>query len=153
MIYFLLCLLVSVLATGAVLLYFWTLESTKISSVSIIRSFGAFFSEKNTDYFKNGFILHILGGIFFGLLYILLFRILPIPEEGRYTFMYAIVGMGMGFNHGMLDTLALSVLFPKHHPVEQYKKAGLEIAIFHGLGLIPFGFLMGILYKIFLADA
>ena len=151
MIYFLLCLLVSFLATAGLLLYCWMLETTKISSVSIIRSFGSLFSEKKKNFFKNGILFHLVGGFFFGLLYILLFRILPIPDEGRYTFMYAILGMGMGFNHGMLDTLVLSVMFPKHHPVEQYKKAGLEIAIFHGVGLIPYGLFMGILFKLFLA--
>lgn len=152
MAYFSLCVLVSVLATVFLLTYLWALEKTKIASVSIIRSFGSLFSQDKKAYFKSGIIFHLACGFFFGLLYIFLFRILPIPGWGRYTFMYGVVGMGMGFNHGMLDALVLSILLPKHHPIDSYKKAGLETAILHGIGLIPYGLVIGILFKIFLAE-
>lgn len=148
---FVLSLLVSFLATMGLISFYKLIAVIHASTLDPVPVLGAFLTQGKKFTYPAGVFLHVLGGIFFGLLYIFMFQMLPLPDWGHYTFVYAVVGMAMGFNHGMLDTLIFSIVLTRFHPLEQFRKRGLEIAIVHGVALIPYGFLIGVLYKVLLA--
>lgn len=142
-------LLICLISTSFLLFCYWCLYRFKIVKVDLVRFFGSAFTENDRLAYRYGLFIHTLGGVFFGCLYILMFYLIPLPSE-NHNFVYPALGFSMGFNHGMIDSLALSIFIPRFS--SRYKELGLHIAIFHGLALIPYGLFIGVLFKHFIAN-
>jgi hypothetical protein len=148
--YLLTCVGIGVIATLVMTFFLWTVTYLKLCNVNMVKAIGSWFTLKEETALLPGMIAHLSAGIVFCFVYVFAFSILPNPEDE--TFIYAILGAGMGFVHGIVVALALVVLVAEHHPLPKFQKAGMKVAAYHFMAHILYGLTIGSLY-IWILDA
>jgi hypothetical protein len=133
---------VGVLATIVMLVFFEIIRKT--TSVDVIRSLGAMFTQNEDNAFVPGVVLSLVYGIIFSYIYVLIFSFIPRLAVGNPAVVRAALGMGLGFNHGMIAALATG-MFLSIHPVEKFRSQRIGIAIVNAFGHIIYGIIVGIL--------
>ena len=127
---------------GYAMTYFMRSVSDAFSKrVDMIRALGSYFDGNLEKADRRGRIIHSLSGIFFGILYFLIFDAI-----GALVFPYALfLGIGFGFFHGLLMSYLLMFYASEKHPIEDYRNATLEEGLLHLVGHIIFGGVAGLL--------
>lgn len=136
------------LSTVIMLLFFELLKLTKIFKVDIIRAVGSFILQKEAHSYLLGAFLHLFYGTLCGYIYIFIFSTVPVPDLSKYGAVYTILGVGLGFNHGMIVALIFSIFFTQYHQVIKFRKAGFGVAVYQAVGHIVYGLALGVLYRI-----
>ena len=83
--------------------------------------------------------MHFTAGIIFAFLYVVFLSLFSLGSVGAY------IGMGAmtGVFHGLVVSFLIVVLVAEHHPIEQFQKAGAEVAVAHLVGHIIYGLIVG----------
>ena len=69
-----------------------------------------------------------------------------LPNPGKETYIYWVLGGGIGFVHGIVVALGLVIMVAENHPLPKFQKAGFKVAFYHFLAHIIYGVTVGILY-------
>jgi len=109
--------------------------------VDMVLALGSFFTGRKEGADRIGGLIHFGSGIFFGLIYGLVFSALGIFD------LPAIfgVGIGIGFLHGMGMAYVLMIYMAERHPLSEFRKAPIVIGAVHLAGHIAFGAVVGLM--------
>ncbi len=131
--------LAGVIGTAGMSIALWGISHTGIANAAMIRAIGSLFTRSYEDSFGLGLTVHFIVGIILAFIYIALISLFE-PESLAGAIAYG--GM-IGLAHGVAFGFLLVVAVAEHHPLEQFRKAGLEVAIAHLIGHVVYGVLVG----------
>lgn len=136
---FILTALAGIVGTAGMSLVLWGISQTGLANAAMIRAIGSMFTRSYEDSLGPGFVVHFIAGIIIAFIYVALISLLA-PESLAGTIAYG--GM-IGLAHGVAFGFLLVVAVAEHHPLEQFRRAGLEVAIAHLIGHVIYGVLVG----------
>ena len=110
------------------------------ANADMIRAIGSIYTRSYELSFWPGLITHYCAGTVFALAYALLVGLAPVSSTDGIIF----VGLGVGLFHGMVVGITLAVAVSEHHPVEQFRQAGLGVVLSHIVGHVFYGFAVGL---------
>ena len=131
--------LAGVIGTAGMSLALWGISRTGMANAAMIRAIGSMFTGSYEDSFGPGLVVHFIAGIIIAFIYVALISLLA-PGSLAGTIAYG--GM-IGLAHGVAFGFLLVVSVAEHHPLEQFRRAGLEVAIAHLIGHVIYGVLVG----------
>jgi len=108
-------------------------------SVNMIKALGSFYTGNLEGAERLGTLIHIASGLFFGLLYGLIF----LAANMAYLPQSMFLGLGFGLLHGIIVCYALMIYMGERHPLDQYRNVTLQVGIIHLLGHLIFGIMVG----------
>lgn len=137
---FLLTIVAGIVGTVGMSLAMWIITKSGIANAAMIRAIGSLFTKSYDNSFGPGLVIHFISGIFFAFLYVILISIFA-P-----TSVAAAIGTGamIGVFHGVAFGFLLVITVAEHHPLEQFRNAGFEVAIAHFVGHVIYGILVGL---------
>ena len=137
---FILTILAGIVGTAGMSLAMWAITNYGIANAAMIRAIGSLFTKSYENSFGPGLTMHFISGILFAFLYVILISIFaPSSVAG------AIATGGMiGVFHGVAFAFLLVIMVAEHHPIEQFRNAGFEVAIAHLIGHVIYGILVGL---------
>ncbi len=117
----------------------WGISYAGIAHAPMIRAIGSLFTRSYEDSFGLGLTVHFIVGIILAFIYIALISLLePATLAGAIAY-----GGMIGLAHGVAFGFLLVVAVAEHHPLERFRKAGLEVATAHLIGHVIYGVLVG----------
>ena len=132
--------LAGVIGTAGMSILMWGVTRSGIANAAMIRAIGSLFTQTYEDSFRPGLVAHFVVGIIIAFVYIALISLFaPTSLAGT----IALGGM-IGFAHGIAFGFTLVVAVAEHHPLEQFRNVGLEVAVAHLLGHVVYGVLVGL---------
>lgn len=137
---FLLTIFAGLVGTAGMSLAMWIITISGIANAAMIRAIGSLFTKSYDNSFGPGLVVHFISGILFAFLYVILITIFA-P-----TSLAAAIGTGamIGVFHGVAFAFLLVITVAEHHPLEQFRNAGFEVAIAHFVGHVIYGLLVGL---------
>lgn len=110
-------------------------------SADMVRALGSYFTGGLENATRVGTWIHGLAGVVFGMIYFAIMH-----SIGALVFPKAILlGLGLGFAHGLITSYALMIYASNRHPMEDYRKATIQEGVVHMFGHIIFGAVIGVL--------
>jgi hypothetical protein len=106
----------------------------------MIVAVGSMFTKTRENSFQVGLILHTLSAVVFGQLYTVLLIGLELSAWPYALF----AGAGMGVFHGLVVSLALCWVVADQHPLEEFRRAGVSVALTHFVGHVAYGAAVGL---------
>ncbi|MEM7009063.1 MAG: DUF6789 family protein [Thermodesulfobacteriota bacterium] len=136
---FLTTIAAGIVGTTGMSLVMWFITSTGLANAAMIRAIGSMFTKSYENALGPGLLLHYISGILFAFLYVLLISLLS-PDS-----LVGAIGAGamIGIFHGVAFAFLLVIMVAEHHPIEQFRNAGFEVAIAHLVGHLVYGLLVG----------
>ncbi|MGH7851109.1 MAG: hypothetical protein ACREOP_12495 [Thermodesulfobacteriota bacterium] len=131
--------LAGVIGTAGMSIALWGVSHAGIANAAMIRAIGSLFTRSYDDSFGLGLTVHFIVGIILAFVYIALISLFE-PESLAGAIAYG--GM-IGLAHGVAFGFTLVVAVAEHHPLERFRKAGLEVATAHLIGHVIYGVLVG----------
>ncbi|WP_309386129.1 hypothetical protein [Cerasicoccus frondis] len=127
------------LATAAFsgLLYFF--ERTNITQGNMIVALGSLLTHSRERAAQVGLIIHLVSGIFFGLIYTWALMAIGAQSFGA---VFLLGGM-FGVLHGAVVAVGLVASISDFHPLPEYRKATWVVGFTHGLAHVVYGLVMG----------
>src|SRR5215217_8634267 len=128
------------LGTTAMTALLWLLTGFRIADVDMVRAIGSLITRSLHKALLPGLLVHFGAGILFSYAYA---YCLSIPTQST---MEGYTGLGafLGFMHGLVVSIALIVLVAEHHPLQRFKKAGFQVALYHLLAHVLYGAVVGL---------
>lgn len=137
---FIITILAGIIGTAGMSILLWVITRTGIANAAMIRAIGSIFTKSYTESFGPGLAVHFIVGIIIAFIYVALISLFaPTSIAGA----IALGGM-IGVFHGVAFGFVLVIAVAEHHPLEQFRKAGFEVAIAHFLGHVIYGLLVGL---------
>jgi len=135
----LIIILSGILGTGGMSLVMWLITRSGLANADMVRAVGSIYTRSYENALIPGFIMHFAAGIIFAFLYVVFLSLFSLGSVGAY------IGMGAmtGVFHGLVVSFLIVVLVAEHHPIEQFQKAGSEVAVAHLVGHIIYGLIVG----------
>lgn len=137
---FIFTIVAGIVGTIGMSLSMWLITKSGIANAGMIRAIGSMFTRSYEGSFGPGLVVHLISGVFFAFLYVILISILA-PTSVAATIA---TGAMIGVFHGVAFGFLLVVTVAEHHPLEQFRSAGLEVAIAHFAGHVIYGLLIGL---------
>jgi hypothetical protein len=106
----------------------------------MIVAVGSLFTKTRETAFPVGLILHTLSAVVFGQIYTVLLIGLELSAWPSAFF----AGVGFGVFHGLIVSLALCWVVADQHPLEEFRRAGVSVALTHFIGHIAYGAVVGL---------
>lgn len=106
----------------------------------MILAVGSLFTKSRETGFQVGLILHGLSAVVFGQIYTVL--LIGLELSAWPSAFYA--GVGFGVFHGLIVSLALCWVVADQHPLEEFRRAGVSVALTHFVGHIAYGAVVGL---------
>ncbi len=132
-------MLSGLVGTAGMTIVMWLITRSGLAHADMIRAIGSIFTRSYEDSVIPGIIVHFGVGMIIAFFYVLIISILDPVSTIK------IVGAGamIGIFHGVTFSFLLVVAVAEHHPIEQFKTAGSEVAVAHLAGHIVYGLLVG----------
>jgi len=141
---FMLTCLVGVAATSLMTFTLYFFHWQGFANGDMVRALGSLITKKYENSVGPGLIIHFLGGIFFALLYVSVWKMFPELADGGVA-RYIQLGAFCGFAQGLITSMSLVVFVAEYHPLQQFRVAGVKVALVHLLGHVVFGGAVGAL--------
>jgi len=132
-------ILSGILGTSGMSLVMWLITRSGLANADMIGAVGSIYTRSSENALLPGIIMHFTAGIIFAFLYVVFLSLFSLGSVGAY------IGMGAmtGVFHGLVVSFLIVVLVAEHHPIEQFQKAGAEVAVAHLFGHIIYGLIVG----------
>ncbi|MEO0794890.1 MAG: hypothetical protein AAFX93_07005 [Verrucomicrobiota bacterium] len=132
--------LAGLLATAAFsgLLFFF--ERTGITKGNMVVALGSLLTHSRPRAAQVGLMIHLVSGIFFGLLYTWAFMAIGISSVGGLL----LLGILFGILHGTIVAVGLVASVSDFHPLPEFRNATWTVGFSHGLAHIAYGAVMGV---------
>lgn len=128
-----------VLAGVAMEVVLWALGRAGWAKADMIVALGGLLTRSRESAWRVGAIVHAAAAIGFAVLYTLL--MLKLGYTAMPTSM--MLGLGVGFVHGLIVSLGLVWVVAEQHPLEEFSEAGLAIGLSHIVGHVVYGGVVG----------
>ncbi|MCI0454478.1 MAG: hypothetical protein L0Y68_05735 [Candidatus Dadabacteria bacterium] len=135
----LIIILSGILGTSGMSLVMWLITRSGLANADMVRAVGSIYTRSYNNALLPGVIMHFTAGIIFAFLYVAFLSIFSLSSVGSYIGIGAMIGVF----HGLVVSFLLVVLVAEHHPLEQFQKAGSEVAVAHMVGHIIYGLIVG----------
>ena len=137
LVYILVC---GVIGTSAMTSVMWLITKKGLANADMVRAIGSIFSGKENA-LSTGMTIHYVVGAVVAFIYLALISLFqPVSLLG-----YAVTGTAIGIFHGVAFAFILVVVVAEHHPQEEFRNAGIEVALAHLAGHIVYGLVVGII--------
>jgi len=134
-------ILAGIAGTSGMTLFMYLITRSGLSNADMVRAIGSKLTQSLQSAFAVGIILHFVSGIIFAMLYTLAFNFLGL--HGVMPLLGA--GLGFGFLHGFVLSFILVTTVAEHHPLPEFRDAGLGVAVAHLVGHVVYGALVGMI--------
>ena len=133
-------MIVGILATSIMTLFLYLVRALKIADTDMLSAIGTLVT-RNTEHNSRaiGLIIHAIAGIIFAFVYLIAAASLGF-EPGR-DFIY--FGTIIGFAHGVIFSMVMTILVAEHHPIERFREKGFSVVAAHAIAHIIYGFSIG----------
>ncbi|MEJ2637522.1 MAG: hypothetical protein P8184_19815 [Calditrichia bacterium] len=135
-------ILVSIMAglfgTGGMTLLLWAFDKSGWARADMVRALGSYATRSYQKSLQPGLLIHFAAGIPFAMFYIYVLSHLNLSS----VLAFMIGGGVIGFVHGFAFSFVL-VILAEHHPVDEFKEAGFEVALAHFTAHVFYGLLVG----------
>lgn len=118
----------------------WFIHRSGWANADMTRALGSLITRRYENSLLPGLALNFAGGCVFAVGYLLVLRSLNLQTMGASL----AVGTAMGTFHGATMSFVLMALVADTHPVERFRKAGVEVAAAHVVGHVAYGMGVGL---------
>ena len=127
------------IGTGGMTLVMWLIHKSGMANADMVRAIGSLFSRNLDESLAPGLIIHFIIGSLIAFIYVILISLF------HPTSVAATIGTGamIGIFHGVAFSFLLVIAVAEHHPLEEFRIAGLEVALSHLVGHVVYGLLVG----------
>lgn len=132
-------ILAGAVGTTAMVLVTFAMRRLRIADADMVGAIGSLLTRSERKARGLGFALHYAMGIFFAGLYVALIALAPIPTRGAAVMLAGFAGLV----HGIWIGLFLTIAVAEHHPVEKFRRSGIDVAIAHAAGHVFYGLGVG----------
>ena len=132
-------IIAGIVGTTGMSIVLWAITRSGIANASMIRAIGSIFTGSYDNSFGPGLIANFIAGIFIAFAYTLLISLFsPVSIA-------AAIGAGamIGVFHGVAFGFILVIAVAEHHPLEQFRDVGFQVALSHFVGHVVYGILVG----------
>lgn len=129
------------IATLGMSVVMYAIHATGLANADMVRALGSLITKSKQKAMGAGFITHIISGIMFAFPYALI--ISAFPQTGIIGPLA--LGALLGLFHGFVFSFMMIALVAENHPLEEYRDAGVSVAVAHILGHIAYGMLVGLM--------
>ena len=106
------------------------------ANADMIRALGSLITRSRDNALGWGLAIHFVSGMLFAIPYAIVLS----AFGGKGAIITLGLGVLMGLAHGIVMSLLLLAAVSEKHPLEQFQKAGFEVAVAHILGHVAYGF-------------
>jgi hypothetical protein len=133
-------LVAGVLGGVAMELVLWLIGRVGWAKADMLVALGSMVTKSRENAWQVGAVLHTISAIGFAMVYTLLltrtgFTHLPLSM---------MLGLGVGFVHGLIVSLALVWIVAERHPLAEFNEATLAIGLSHLVGHVAYGGVVGL---------
>jgi uncharacterized membrane protein YagU involved in acid resistance len=134
-----LTIIAGLIGTGGMTLAMWLIQKSGMANADMVRAIGSIFTRNLDESLTPGLIIHFIIGSLIAFIYVILISLF------HPTSVAATIGTGamIGLFHGVAFSFLLVIAVAEHHPIEQFRNAGLEVALAHLVGHVIYGLLVG----------
>jgi len=132
-------IIAGLLGTAGMTFVMWLIHRAGIANADMVRAIGSMFTSSIEDALTPGVIIHFIAGSIIAFFYVILISLFG-P-----TSVAATIGTGamIGLFHGVTFSFLLIIAVAEHHPIEEFRDAGFEVAISHLVGHVIYGLIVG----------
>ncbi|MEO6003206.1 MAG: hypothetical protein ABIZ04_09455 [Opitutus sp.] len=138
--YLLTSLVAGAVGGSAMLLAMGLMTRGGLARGNMIVALGGMVTKSRDSAFRVGLMLHTLSAFGFAMVYAMLMLWLGATELPNSLK----IGLGAGFVHGLIVSLALVWVVAEEHPFEEYNEAGLAVGLSHLVGHVVYGAVVGL---------
>lgn len=132
------------LGAGAMELTMWLITRSGWAKGNMIVALGSLLTKSRENAHHVGAVVHGMSAVVFSVCYTLLMFAVGLTALPAAL----MLGLGVGFLHGMLVSLMLVWVVAERHPLEEFKEADLAIGLSHLAGHVAFGGMVGLIVGI-----
>ncbi len=132
------------IGTGVMTLFMTGLTKSGATNARMVYAVGALLTRSGDRAVLVGSIVHLLSGVTFGLIYTLILMGVAAagsPGLGHMVF----TGLLVGLVHGVMVSFFLVASVADQHPLDEFKEAGMAVALAHAAGHVLYGLTIGVL--------
>ena len=134
------CLVAGVLGAAAMVATMALISRFGWARGSMIVALGGLVTKERFGAARVGAVVHTISALVFSAIYVGL--MLRVGASGLVATL--MLGIGIGFLHGMVVSLLLVWIIAEHHPLAEFQDADLAIGLSHLAGHVAFGAMVGI---------
>ncbi|MEE9251818.1 MAG: DUF6789 family protein [Thermodesulfobacteriota bacterium] len=123
------------LGTGAMSVFMWLIHRLGWANADMIRAIGSIFTKSYDNALVPGFVAHFIVGVVIAFGYVAFTNLFSISS----FLAFLVIGGMLSIFHGLVFSFLLVVMVAQHHPLEQFQKAGSEVAVAHFIGHLIYG--------------
>ena len=132
-------IIAGLVATAGMSIALWAITRSGIARAPMIRAIGSMLTGSYENSFKPGLVIHFIVGTLVAFVYALLISLFSPTSLAAYIAEGAMIGVF----HGVAFGFILVVSVAEHHPLEEFRDAGSQVAIAHFVGHVIYGILVG----------
>lgn len=134
--------LVGLLATSVMTAFLYFIHWAGFANGDMVRAIGSAITKRYDGSLWTGLAVHYVTGIIFAAIYVYILALVPPLSDGH---VIKIAGLGalLGFVHGLVVSMGLVVVVAEHHPMEQFRRAGVGVALLHLAAHVVYGGVVG----------
>src|SRR5690606_37326426 len=120
---FLITVLAGLIATSGMSILMWAITRSGIADADMIRAIGTIFRRSEKSTFTVGLVAHYIVGVVIAFAYVALISVIG------YSSVAGAIGLGclISVAHGVAFGFVLVIAVAEHHPMERFRKAGMEV--------------------------
>ena len=118
----------------------WLIARAGLVRGDMILALGSLVTKSRDNAYRVGLMVHVTAAIGFAFVYTLLMVTLGYTGMP----MSLMLGLGVGTLHGILVSLMLVWVVADQHPLEEFRRAGVSVALTHFIGHIAYGAVVGL---------
>lgn len=118
----------------------WFIHRSGWANADMSRALGSLITRRYENSLLPGMAIHFTVGCLFAVGYMFVFRSLDLHSMRASI----AVGTALGAFHGAAMSFILMALVAETHPVERFRKAGVEVAAAHVVGHLAYGMGVGL---------
>ena len=132
-------IIAGIVGTAGMSIVLWAITRSGVANANMVRAIGSMFTGSYDNSFPPGLITHFIVGILVAFVYALLISLFSPTSIAAYIGAGAMIGVFHGVAFGFILVIAVA----EHHPLEQFRNAGSQVAIAHFAGHLVYGILVG----------
>lgn len=110
----------------------------------MVTALGSLFTKSLGTARVVGWFIHGVSGVLFAMIYTLLFMAFGL----ELALACLAAGLGVGFLHGIVVSIMLVMVVSEHHPIEEFRNAGIQVGVAHLAGHLAYGAVVGLVIGI-----
>ena len=134
--------LVGLLATTVMTAFLYFIHWAGFANGDMVRAIGGAITKRYDGSLWTGLAVHYVTGIMFAFLYVYILSHVP-PLADSHAIKMAGLGALLGFVHGLVVSMGLVVVVAEHHPMEQFRRTGVGVAVLHLAAHVVYGGVVG----------